>query len=126
MRYIKRCENCFREVRFPLDKGVLLVTCPYCKYVFKVNPDDILTYSEGRFDLTPAPSTTHLYSKFYYPFQKESIQKVIVILLFSLLFLNLFKSFGGFSNQTNHKQHQQEYTPPHPLESQDTENLEYI
>lgn len=124
MRYIKRCENCLHEVRFPLDKGVLLVTCPYCKHTFKVDPDDIRTYADGRFDLTPIHSnfsTTHLVSTY----KNEVIKKVVLFFLFSLLFLNLFKSFGGFSNQTNREEEQQRI-PPRQMESEEIEDLEFI
>jgi DNA-directed RNA polymerase subunit RPC12/RpoP len=51
MKYIRSCENCYREIRFPIDKGTLFVTCPYCNSSFKVNPDDPILYSKGRFDL---------------------------------------------------------------------------
>ena len=51
MKYIRSCENCYREIRFPIDKGTLFVTCPYCNNSFKVNPDDPILYSKGRFDL---------------------------------------------------------------------------
>lgn len=51
MKYIRSCEHCFREIRFPIDKGTLFVTCPYCNNSFKVNPDDPSLYSTGRFDV---------------------------------------------------------------------------
>jgi len=51
MKYIRSCENCFREIRFPIDKGTLFIICPYCKKSFKINPDDPQLYIQGRFDL---------------------------------------------------------------------------
>lgn len=126
MRYIKRCENCLHEVRFPLDKGVLLVTCPYCKYTFKVDPDDISTYIGGRFDLTPIHISQNLSSKYTPSLKTETIRTVIVFFLFFLLFLNLFKAFGGFSSQTNFKENPYENIPPQQSEPQETEDLEFI
>ncbi len=57
MKYIRSCENCSKEVRFPLDKGTLLVKCPYCSFTFRVDPDDPSLYQSGRFDVTNSTKT---------------------------------------------------------------------
>lgn len=124
MRYIKRCENCLHEVRFPLDKGILLVTCPYCKHTFHIDPDDVSTYQDGRFDLSFQPSLD--YAKISYSADKDKIKKAIVVFLFLLLFLNLYKSFGGFSNQSYQPEKQEEKTPPMESTPKEDEDLEFI
>lgn len=79
-------------MRFPLDKGVLLVRCPYCGYSFRADPDEPTLYRGGRFDLTePRLETTPTFTFF----QNFDIKKVVLIVLFSLLFLNLYKAFSG-------------------------------
>ncbi|MDX1957180.1 MAG: hypothetical protein SFU98_01335 [Leptospiraceae bacterium] len=57
MKYIRSCPNCSKLVRFPLDKGTLLVRCPYCQNSFSVDPDDPSLYNSGRFDLSNTTKT---------------------------------------------------------------------
>lgn len=100
------------------------MTCPYCKHTFRVDPDDITTYKDGRFDLAFQPSAD--YPTISYSTNKDNIKKVIVALLFFLLFLNLYKSFGGFSEQTYQPEKQEEKIPPIESNPKENENLEFI
>jgi hypothetical protein len=106
MKYIRSCENCYREIRFPIDKGTLFVTCPYCNSSFKVNPDDPILYSKGRFDLVKInqnqPEEFFFGRNFDSPFKqteksKSIIKLVIIFCLFSLLFFH----FNKISNTPN-------------------------
>jgi hypothetical protein len=50
MHLIKPCPVCGTRVRFPIDRGVVQVTCR-CGYTFRADPDDPALYRNGRFDL---------------------------------------------------------------------------
>ena len=51
MFLIKLCPGCGQKVRFPLDKGVIRVSCS-CGHTFKVDPDDRALYIDATIDLT--------------------------------------------------------------------------
>ncbi len=100
MKYIRSCENCYREIRFPIDKGALFVTCPFCDNTFKINPDDPGLYTKGRFDISR--NNQNQPEELFYGRNIESILKstegskkilkiVILFCLFSLLFLHFNK-----------------------------------
>lgn len=104
MKYIRSCESCKSEIRFPIDKGTLFVTCPYCKYTSRINPDDPLLYSSGRFDI--AKKNQNFPEEFFFHQHKEEtgfvptfstnnyLKKIIVALLFIMLFSHLFKIYN--------------------------------
>ena len=105
MKYIRSCESCYREVRFPIDKGTLFITCPYCQHTFKINPDDPQTYKSGRFDLNNRSSSIHeaqypeefFFNQHHKPDissgidKKKLIKTTIVFTLFFLLFSHIYK-----------------------------------
>lgn len=105
MKYIRSCENCYREIRFPIDKGTLFITCPYCQYNFKINPDDPQMYKSGRFDLNKRSSSNqeNRYPEEFFFNQypksdnsseidkKKLIKTTIVLTLFFLLFSHIYK-----------------------------------
>lgn len=93
MKYIRSCPNCRTDLRFPLDMGILIVTCPNCGFSFKVDPDDPLTYKEGTFDLKTKkeprlvlPNLSEIFKNY-----KFNIKQVIFFFLVFLLVLNVFK-----------------------------------
>jgi phage FluMu protein Com len=97
VKYIRSCPNCSKLVRFPLNKGSLLVKCPYCQNAFPVDPDDPSLYHSGRFDLSagtktfeaPITDSTGFFQKLNpfssNPFQNLPIIKWIILFLFLLL-----------------------------------------
>ncbi len=50
MHLIKPCPRCGTRVRFPIDEGIIQVTCR-CGNSFRADPDDPALYRDGRFDL---------------------------------------------------------------------------
>ncbi|MBP7284225.1 MAG: hypothetical protein KBA66_21750 [Leptospiraceae bacterium] len=86
------------ELRFPLDMGILIITCPNCKTSFRMDPDDPKTYHSGTFDLSHSEKKT-LFPHFLtrpikgYLSSKKDIQFIIPIFLFLILILNLIKIF---------------------------------
>lgn len=87
------------ELRFPLDMGVLIITCPNCKHSFKMDPDDPRTYQSGSFDLSPPKKRI----SFRFPFVEtvarylhstKDIRFLIPIFLLLILLLNLVKIFN--------------------------------
>ena len=50
MYFIKNCPYCTKALRFPIDRGKILVRCG-CGHSFVADPDDPLLYRDGRFDL---------------------------------------------------------------------------
>lgn len=132
MKYIRPCENCFREVRFPLDKGILLVKCPYCGHSYRVDPDDPSLYRKGRFDLSIEKSPN--ISKPFFGFEQKpnfNLQKFIVFTLFLLLFLNLYKAFSGFEDDNFYQEkiHLEEDIPEDtgpPKKTPNSESLYHI
>lgn len=105
MKYIRSCESCKADIRFPIDKGTLFVTCPYCKYTFRIDPDDPSLYAEGRFDVLK--KNVNFPEEFFYHQErsdpsyspsyssKDILKKIIVLLLFTLLFSHLFKIYNA-------------------------------
>ena len=134
MKYIRSCENCYKEIRFPIDKGTLFVTCPHCNYTSKINPDDPNLYKFGRFDITK-PSIRYPEEVFFnsdkynrdrgsYPDQKKALLKrLIVILLFGLLFSHVYKMFH--SETMIHQEDSIEYPPNHPMPKEEKPSPEY-
>ena len=53
IRLIKNCPKCGRQLRFPIDKGIIKVKCP-CGYSFTADPDNTGIYKNARFDLNSA------------------------------------------------------------------------
>lgn len=53
MYLIKTCPTCKTKIRFPLDKGIIRVTCA-CGYSFIANPDNTDIYRDASFDLRNA------------------------------------------------------------------------
>ncbi len=120
MKYIRSCEHCFREIRFPIDKGTLFVTCPYCNNSFKVNPDDPSLYSTGRFDVLKInqnqPEEFFFGRNFNPPIKsseksKSIIKLVIIFFLFSLLFFH----FNKISNIPNTFENNEKSLPEEKL-----------
>jgi len=50
MKYIKACPACGKMLRFPIDRGIIKISCQ-CGHSLLVNPDDTELYKEGKFDL---------------------------------------------------------------------------
>jgi len=91
------------ELRFPLDMGILIITCPNCKTSFKMDPDDPRTFLNGKFDLTPSPQNTRFDFLFLNRFKNylnsaKDIKFLIPIFLFLILLLNLLKIFNSNEN----------------------------
>lgn len=42
-RIIIKCSRCLNNMRVPLDKGKIMVTCPVCRKEFIYNPDSIMS-----------------------------------------------------------------------------------
>ncbi len=59
MHLIKPCPHCGRRLRFPIDRGIIRVTCP-CGHSFTADPDDTGIYRNASFDL----SRPHVNSSF--------------------------------------------------------------
>lgn len=51
MHLIKPCPHCGRRLRFPIDRGIIRVTCP-CGHCFTADPDDTGIYRNASFDLS--------------------------------------------------------------------------
>jgi hypothetical protein len=86
------------ELRFPLDMGVLIITCPNCKTSFRMDPDDPNTYRIGTFDLTPTKKKFPIKLPFItslteYIYSSKDIRFLIPLFLFLMLLLNLIKIF---------------------------------
>lgn len=47
---IKNCPQCGKQLRFPIERGIIKVKCP-CGCAFIVNPDNTDIYRDARFDL---------------------------------------------------------------------------
>jgi DNA-directed RNA polymerase subunit RPC12/RpoP len=39
MRIVSKCPVCSRKMRFPINKGKLLIRCPHCGNQFVFDPD---------------------------------------------------------------------------------------
>jgi uncharacterized protein YbaR (Trm112 family) len=106
LRYIHPCPNCRVDLRFPLDKGVLNITCPNCNYSFRIDPDDPSLFKQGAFDLTkPAQFNPFQFNKSLSTTQ--FIQRLIPFFLFLLLALHLSRN----CSQTD-LPNQKEFSPP--------------
>jgi Zn-finger nucleic acid-binding protein len=92
MRYITPCPNCHTELRFPIDRGVLIVKCPVCSNSFQINPDLPEVFKSGRFELksnyTQNRKESFSTKEFFEDFP---IQKIVRYVLFFLAFLYLGK-----------------------------------
>ncbi|MCL1910731.1 MAG: hypothetical protein FWG13_00795 [Leptospirales bacterium] len=51
IRLIKNCPECGKQLRFPIDRGIIRVKC-LCGYSFTLDPDDTGIYKDARFDLS--------------------------------------------------------------------------
>ncbi len=51
MHLVKPCPKCGRRLRFPIDRGIIRVTCP-CGHSFTADPDDTGIYRNASFDLS--------------------------------------------------------------------------
>jgi len=51
MHLIKPCPRCGKRLRFPIDRGIIRVTCP-CGHSFTADPDDTGVYHNASFDLS--------------------------------------------------------------------------
>lgn len=114
MYYIRPCSNCKTELRFPLNKGTLLISCPSCKTQFKINPDDPETFRYGKFEYSLGPVKTarfrtildavsdllfipidlfHSITRYRFKSSNSgfSVMKIIPFILFTFLFLNLYR-----------------------------------
>ncbi len=72
MKLIRPCPNCKIELRFPIDKGTVKITCPNCKHEFLANPDNPELYLESKFDFKNSK-------------QNLANQKLILTILFYLI-----------------------------------------
>ena len=108
MQYIRSCPSCDSELRFPIDKGTLIIKCPHCNNSFKIDPDDPSTFRLGRFDYSLPPSkknqlkniTEKILDILYLPayFLKNifggsgmGLKKIIPFLLILFIFLNFYR-----------------------------------
>jgi hypothetical protein len=119
MKYIRSCESCYREIRFPIDKGVLFITCPYCKHTFKINPDDPQTYQLGRFDIIQKINSNQEYpEEFFFHQQKQSshsplnANRILKIIILSLLFFLLSSHIYKIANTPTWKEPIQDIRDP--------------
>lgn len=55
MHLIKPCPHCGRRLRFPIDRGIIRVSCP-CGHSFTADPDDTGLYRNASFDLSRPPA----------------------------------------------------------------------
>jgi len=132
VKYIRPCPICNTELRFPLDMGTLIITCPNCSHSFRMDPDDPKTYQTGTFDLSPSKKQTKfpiplLSSLHSYLVSKKDIHFLIPLLLFLLLLLNLIKIFNTPVAVEEEKPERQEYfeespeAPPVPTPEKEKE-----
>ena len=127
MQYIRSCPSCNSELRFPIDKGTLIVKCPNCNYSFKVDPNDPGTFRMGRFDYSLSSSKKNILKKtiekisdvLYLPvffigtklgLPEIGVKKIIPILLFLFIFLNFYHLCS--KPKTNPEIRQMENFPP--------------
>lgn len=108
MQYIRSCPSCSSELRFPIDRGTLIVKCPNCNHSFNFDPDDPSTFKYGRFDYSLPPSLKSGFKNtiekiqdiFYLPiyliknnfkFPEFGIKKIIPVILIVFIFLNFYR-----------------------------------
>lgn len=58
MHLIRTCARCGKRIRFPIDRGVIRVTCP-CGESFTADPDDTRLYENADFDLSQGRKGNH-------------------------------------------------------------------
>ncbi|MCB1189563.1 MAG: hypothetical protein H7A23_21595 [Leptospiraceae bacterium] len=111
MKYIQPCTKCGSELRFPIDRGVLIIRCPNCQNSIKVDPNEPSTYLTGRFDLKIKLNKEKRFKevvdtffdllyipidigKTYFPIfnpKDVTLKQIIPYILILLLFLNVHK-----------------------------------
>ncbi|MEM7183508.1 MAG: hypothetical protein AAF518_21550 [Spirochaetota bacterium] len=118
MRYIYPCPQCNTELRFPLDRGTLVIKCPTCSHTFIVDPDNTELFEKGRFEF-PGKRLFHQKSTSANPKDTLSlgqrlagvdIKRVVTIVLFSVLFLYILKNYSIGTNTP--RETQQIDSPP--------------
>lgn len=136
LKYIQPCIKCGSELRFPLDRGVLIVKCPKCSHSFKVDPNNPSIYYSGKFDYQihknnkkkfndvlntffdylyiPVDIAKFLYLKF--TSENLTLQKAIPILLLFLLLLNIQKCVKEI------KKIQEKTLPKPPMENKEKDD----
>ena len=119
MNYIRSCENCKAELRFPVDRGAILVKCPRCGASFIMDPDNPDSFLHGKFetfDTDNTPLTDLISDIIYLPvdfFKTIGIHKILTIknfikfFLFFVLFLYILRGCPAESPapETETKQH---------------------
>jgi len=73
MFFIKECPNCKNKIRFPINKGKIIVKCK-CGHSFEANPDDPSLFKNGIFDITDEQNNQKEKKKF---FPNLSIKEII-------------------------------------------------
>jgi DNA-directed RNA polymerase subunit RPC12/RpoP len=108
MKYIRACLNCGKDMRFPLDRGILLIKCPHCNESFKMDPDDPFTYKNGRFELVNIKTaykpnfTRPIYSNILNNFSNPLIlKKIIVFILVLLTIVHLYRFSNSIDTDFN-------------------------
>jgi|GEM_PF-2418081 hypothetical protein len=110
------------ELRFPIDMGILIITCPNCTSSFRMDPDDPRTYQSGSFDLTPpkkplATSVPFLNQISNYLKSNKDIKFLIPIFLLLVLLLNIVKIYNSAEELENTEKEKKEFSPePLPRE----------
>lgn len=122
MKYIRSCSECGTELRFPLDRGILIVKCPRCNSSFVIDPDNPDTYKQGRFDYPkdnpePSQNSKNKFSSFlestFTTENSASIKKILPILLFLLLAIHLVHLFFTSYNENPNQNKIKEKPPIH-------------
>lgn len=140
MKYIQNCEICRTELRFPLDRGILLIKCPSCNHTFKMDPDDPKTFRYGRFDIhvdqnsqfyngkPTLKNTISDYIQFYTKlahrfFGNLNIKRIVLIVLVILLIANIYKLYtqynqldSDFDTSSPQKELKPKETNPYPVQ----------
>jgi hypothetical protein len=80
MKYIKACPVCGRMLRFPIDRGIIKVSCQ-CGSDMIIDPDNTELYKEGKFDLAgdKKPGKTENFKKSFR--KKVNFKKIVNSLL---------------------------------------------
>jgi hypothetical protein len=103
------------ELRFPLDMGILIITCPNCSHSFRMDPDDPRTYQSGSFDLSPPKKTTlrvpFVNSISTYLQSSKDIKFLIPIFLLLVLLLNILKIYNTAPEKGDTEKEIQEFYP---------------
>ena len=80
MKFIKACPDCGRMLRFPIDRGVIKVTCQ-CGSDMIIDPDNTDLYKEGKFDLAGDKKAVNKNNFLKSLYRKISLKKIINLLL---------------------------------------------